>query len=156
MILYRLKDVREDRDYTGKDIADILHVSSSVYLRWEKNASTIPTYRLYELSNLYEINIDYLLGLTNIKLNIEKSELNRELIMKHMREIRRDYNETLRTFTKRLNTSNSTWSAYETGKTLILCSFLIDICLDKGYSADWILGKTNIKYIKNINIEIKI
>ena len=46
MILYRLKDVREDRDYTGKDIADILHVSSSVYLRWEKNASTIPTYRL--------------------------------------------------------------------------------------------------------------
>lgn len=75
--------------------------------------------------------------------------------MKHMREIRRDYNESLRTFAKRLNTSSSIWSAYETGKTLILCSFLIEICLHKGYPADWMLGKTNIKYIKNIKISFK-
>lgn len=33
MISYRLRDVREDKDYSGKDIANILHVSNSVFLR---------------------------------------------------------------------------------------------------------------------------
>lgn len=142
-----LKKMRENNDLTSKYIANILNVSTSVYLRWERNDVTIPTIRLFELSNFYEINIDYLLGLTNKKIHTEKTLLNRNVIMNNIREIRKDYNESLRSFTKRLNTSSSTWSAYETGKTLILCSFLIEICLDNGYSADWILGRSNIKYI---------
>lgn len=75
--------------------------------------------------------------------------INYELVKSNMREIRKDYNKTLREFTKILNTSSSTWSAYETGKTLILCSFLFEICLDKGYSADWILGRSDVKYVNN-------
>ena len=144
-----LRRMRENLELTSKDVAKVLNVSSSVYSRWEKNIITIPTRRLYDLSNFYEINIDYLLGLTNNKIHIESIEINYSLIANNIREIRKDYNESLRQFSKRLNTSNSTWSAYETGKTLILCSFLIEICLDRNYSADWILGKSNEKYIKS-------
>ena len=143
-----LQRIREDKELTCKEVAKILNVSSSAYARWEKNLVTIPTRRLYDLSNYYEINIDYLLGLTNNKIHIKSIEINYTLIAHNTREIRKDYNETLRQFSKRLNTSNSTWSAYETGKTLILCSFLIEICLDRKYSADWVLGRSNEKYIK--------
>lgn len=49
-------------------------------------------------------------------------------------------------FSRRLNTSNSTWSAYENGKVLILCAFLIEVCKLGNYSADWILGRSEEKY----------
>ena len=144
-----LRRVRENQELASKDVAKILNVSNSVYSRWEKNLTTIPTRRLYDLSNFYEINIDYLLGLTDNKIHIKSIEINYKLIANNVREIRKDYNESLRVFVKRINTSNSTWCAYETGKILILCSFLIEICKDKNYSADWVLGRSNIKYFSS-------
>ena len=37
-------------------------------------------------------------------------------------------------------------SAYENGKVLILCAFLIEVCKLGNYSADWILGRSEEKY----------
>lgn len=91
--------------------------------------------------------MDYILGLTNSKKFIESSEkINLEIVSKRTREIRKDFNETLVEFSRRLNTSNSTWSAYENGKVLILCAFLIEVCKLGNYSADWILGRSEEKY----------
>ena len=99
---------------------------------------------------IFEINIDYLLGLTDIKISIKSDdEINSEIVATRVREIRQDFNESLRDFSKRLNTSNSTWSAYETGKVLILESFLVEVCKFGNYSADWILGRTNKKYLND-------
>ena len=42
-----------------------------------------------------------------------------------------------------LNTSQSTVSAYESGKTLILTSFAIQICKTYNISLDWLMGRTN-------------
>ena len=75
--------------------------------------------------------------------------INRDLVSKRTREIRNDSKESLRTFSDKLHTSNSTWSAYETGKTLILCAFLMEICKTKNYSADWILGRSDKKFYLN-------
>ena len=150
MEMNRLEELREEYNYTKKDVAKLLKVSDSIYSRWEKGIDIIPTRRIYQLSLLYQINIDYLLGFTNQKIKItSRDKINISLISSRTREIRNDYNETLRTFSQRLNTSNSTWSAYETGKVLILCAFLIEVCKFGNYSADWILGRSNVKYIKN-------
>ena len=138
-----LKKIREDSDLTRKELATILNVSSSVYSRWERNIITIPTRRLIELANYYEVNVDYLLGLTKDKYYIKKDKFNIEKVSKNLKDIRKKHNESLRIFCKRFNTSNSTWHAYETGKTTILCSFLIQLCIESGYSADWILGRSN-------------
>lgn len=145
----RLEELREKNDLTKKELAKNLGVSDSVYSRWEKGKDIIPTRRLYQISNYYKVNVDYILGLTNRKDKIISSDtINLSLVSKRVREIRNDFNESLIKFSKRLNTSNSTWSAYETGKVLILCAFLIEICKFGGYSADWILGRTNEKYLK--------
>ena len=150
---FNLKRIRENNELTRCDIARVLNVSNSIYSRWENNIDTIPTRRIYELANFYKINIDYLLGLTDKCIYLVSNDvIDYRLVAKRIREIRKDYNESLRVFVKRINTSNSTWCAYETGKTLILCSFLIEICKDKNYSADWVLGRSNIKYISSKNI----
>ena len=145
----RFEELREQNELTKRSLANKLGVSESIYSRWENNKDIIPTRRLYQLANFYKVNLDYLLGFTSKKISIESSDkIDMNIVPKRMIEIRKDYNETLRQFTDKLNTSNSTWSAYETGKTLILCAFLIEICKIGNYSADWILGRSNNKYIK--------
>lgn len=143
----RLEQLRDEKDYTKKQIADILGVSDSVYARWESGKEIIPTRRIYQLANYYKVNIDYLLGLTSTRIVTKQTQdIDLAIISERVKEIRDDFKETLRTFSNRLNTSNSTWSAYETGKVLILSAFLLEVCEIGNYSADWILGVSNKKY----------
>ena len=147
MMITKLEELREEKDFTKKQMAEKLEVSDSIYARWENGKEIIPTRRIYRLANYYQVSIDYLLGLTTKKIPLKsKDKIDQELVALRIREIRKDYGETLREFAKRLNTTNSTWSAYETGKVLILGAFLLEICKMGNYSADWILGRTDKKY----------
>lgn len=147
MTMTRLEQLREENDFTKKKIAKILGISDSLYARWENGKEIIPTRRMYQIANYYKVNIDYLMGLTSNRTKIvSKTEIDIPLVSSRITEIRKDFGESLREFSKRLNTSNSTWSAYETGKVLILGAFLLEICKIKNYSADWVLGRSNEKY----------
>lgn len=144
----RLELLREEKDYSKKQIANIIGVSDSVYARWENGKEIIPTKRIFQLANYYNVNVDYLLGFTSNRLIVKSNnEIDMGIVSKRIKEIRKDSKETLRTFSNKLNTSNSTWSAYETGKVLILSAFLLEVCEMGNYSADWILGRTDKKYI---------
>lgn len=147
MTMTRLEQLREENDFTKKKIAEIFGISDSLYARWENGKEIIPTRRMYQIANYYKVNIDYLMGLTSNRITmVSKNEINIPLVSLRITEIRKDFGESLREFSKRLNTSNSTWSAYETGKVLILGAFLLEICKIENYSADWILGRSNEKY----------
>lgn len=151
MLNNRLESLREEIDLTIIEMAKELGVSDSMYSRWEKGRELIPTRRIYQIANYYKINIDYILCLSNLRLNIfSVNEINYDLVSQRALEIRQDYGESLRTFSKRLNTSSSTWSAYETGKVLILSAFIYEICKIGGYSADWILGRSEVKFIDDL------
>lgn len=65
--MYRLKDLREDKDLLQKDIAKILDMSQTGYSKYEVGTNDIPTQTLIKLSNFYKTSIDYILGLTNVK-----------------------------------------------------------------------------------------
>ena len=67
-----LETLREINNLKAKDIAEKLGVYKSVYSEWENNKTPIPTKRLIELANIYQINIDYLLNLTTKKMTIIK------------------------------------------------------------------------------------
>ena len=142
-----LDNLRNELNLTKKELANILGVSNSMYARWEKNTDSIPTRRLIQIANYFNVNIDYILNLTNNKIAIKSNTINYDLIAKRTRELRIDLNMTLREIATFLNTTSSTWSAYETGKTVILSSFLTQICKKYKYSADWVLGRSNNKYL---------
>lgn len=65
--MYRLKDLREDKDLLQKDIAKILNMSQTGYSKYEVGTNDIPTQILIKLALYYNTSIDYILGLTNIK-----------------------------------------------------------------------------------------
>ena len=61
----RIRDLREDRDYSQKELAALLHVSQSTYSRYESEALEIPHPALCRLADFYGTSVDYLLGRTN-------------------------------------------------------------------------------------------
>jgi len=63
----RLKDLREDRDLTQKQIAKILGCSQTTYSRYETGNLNVPVDILKKLAKFYKVSIDYLIGLTNEK-----------------------------------------------------------------------------------------
>ena len=63
----RLRDLREDNDYTQKQIADILFTTQPQYYRYEKGLRDLPCELLVILAKLYKTSTDYILGLSDNK-----------------------------------------------------------------------------------------
>ena len=66
--MYRkIRDLREDKDMTQKQLAELLHCSQRVYSNYERGDIDIPTSVLIQLSVIHQTSVDYLLGLTDQK-----------------------------------------------------------------------------------------
>lgn len=63
----RIRDLREDSDYTQEYVASVLGTSQTMYARYERGANELPIRHLIELCNLYKISADYILGLSDTK-----------------------------------------------------------------------------------------
>ena len=63
----RIRDLREDKDMTQTEMAEILHCSQRVYSNYEKGERDIPPEILIALAKFHETSTDYILGLTNKK-----------------------------------------------------------------------------------------
>ena len=62
----RLKDIREDRDITQKEIADYLHIKQNTYSQYESGKRQLPIEALIALADYYHVTTDYLLGVSDI------------------------------------------------------------------------------------------
>lgn len=59
----RIRDLREDHDYTQAYVAGILGTTQSMYTRYERAATELPIRHLLTLCRLYQVSADYILGL---------------------------------------------------------------------------------------------
>lgn len=67
MSLYkRVRDLREDKDLTQKDIASLLNMQLTVYQRYERGEREIPLWAAIKLADFYKVTLDYLVGRTDI------------------------------------------------------------------------------------------
>lgn len=145
MINTRLLELREYNFLLQKDIAKVLNIDRSTYSTWETNLKIIPLKHLNVLANYYDTSVDYILGLTIKKVKYKKlDKLDKQRIGNNIRKLRSDNNLTLRDLAKVLNTTSSTISAYETGKTLLLTAFAIEIAKKYHISIDELCGREKI------------
>jgi len=63
----RLRDLREDRDLTQKELAAQLNMSQTGYSKYETGENDIPTAVLIALSRFYGVSVDYILGISDEK-----------------------------------------------------------------------------------------
>lgn len=62
----RIRDLREDNDLTQKEVASLLSFTHSAYAKIERGERILSAEVLIKISNLYDVNVDYLLGLTDL------------------------------------------------------------------------------------------
>ena len=62
MVFKRIRDLREDKDLTQKQLAKELSCSQQVYSNYELGQRDIPTELLIRLARFHNTSIDYLLG----------------------------------------------------------------------------------------------
>ena len=63
----KIRDLREDKDLTQKQIAKILNCSQRIYSNYERGEVDIPTQVLIKLAEFHGTSVDFLLGLTDEK-----------------------------------------------------------------------------------------
>lgn len=63
----RLKELREDNDYSQKQIANVLFTTQPQYYRYESGKRDLPCDLLVILAKFYNVSADYILGLTDKK-----------------------------------------------------------------------------------------
>lgn len=63
----RIRDLREDRDLSQTQIAELLKVHQTTYSDYELGNVNVPVPALHTLADFYNVSVDYLLGRTDIK-----------------------------------------------------------------------------------------
>ncbi len=61
----RIRDLREDADMNQTTVAKYLGMSQTGYSKYETGENDIPTAVLIKLAKLYNVSVDYLLGLSD-------------------------------------------------------------------------------------------
>lgn len=61
----RLRDLREDNDYTQSFVAEYLCIKQNTYSQYENELRQIPIAALVKLAQLYNTSIDYIVGVTD-------------------------------------------------------------------------------------------
>ena len=143
MLFERLRDLREDKNITQEKVSEKIHVKRSTYSGYEIGRDQIPLPRLNLLAEFYEVSFDYITGITDIKSNYKKVNIDAAIIGKNLKNFRKKKHIKATEICKKLNINSSTYSAYETGKVIIQTDFLYTIAKDYEYSLDKFLDKDN-------------
>ena len=144
----RLTMIREKKELSQRQVAKILHVSKSTYARWETAEQIIPLIHLNNFCQYFKVTMDYVLNLSNqnnFNNNTYNQKINKIIIGKNIKSVRKKYQLTQKELAKAINTSQSTISSYEKGKTLVLTVFIYNLAIKFNLSVDKICNRNKNK-----------
>ena len=61
----RIRNLREDKDMSQTQMAEILNCSQRIYSNYERGDVDIPTSVLIKIARFHDVSVDYLLELTD-------------------------------------------------------------------------------------------
>jgi len=70
----RLRELREERNHKQEVLAKCLGVQQHTYSQYETGKRHIPIEALIKLAELYDVSMDYLLGLTDEETHFRKTK----------------------------------------------------------------------------------
>lgn len=76
----KIRDLREDRDISQKQIAQYLLCDQSLYSKYEREEREIPLRLLIKLAIYYNVSIDYLVGLTEVKKPYPRAQRHKPIV----------------------------------------------------------------------------
>lgn len=140
----KLVILRERANVDAKYVYKNIKVNNETYSRWETGDRKINLKGIVDISNLYNIKIDYLLDLSNnIVPTNEKYMSDKSLIGKRLKNIRNSKSLSLREENNITGVSFNALSRYERGVRLITVDALCKVCNKLDIDVDDLLKKTD-------------
>ena len=68
----RLKDLRQDKDLTQKEIAKIFYLQPTQYQRYENGYTDLPLEWAKKFARFYNVSLDYIADLVDIPKKLDK------------------------------------------------------------------------------------
>ena len=122
----RIKDLREDHDYTQDYIANYLETNRSSYANWESGDNLIPLDKLDMLSVFYNVPFSYLLGIKNkFDKNIKIKKIDYDKLLENLNNYRNELNLTYQQIADYLKVSKATAFKYYNGQLTIPTDALV-------------------------------
>lgn len=142
MMFDKLKELREYEAKTQKETAELLKVTRATYAGWECGKDIIPLPKLNDLANIYNVTLDYLVGLNDqAKKRNNKIDLDLNIISDNIKMIRLKNHLSQKDLGHTINTSQSNIHKYEQGKSLITTMYAIELSKNFNCSLDELIQK---------------
>ena len=152
---YRLKDIRIDNDLTQKYMAQKLNVSRSTYSGWENEGDNIPLYQFNNFCEIFNLSLDYVAKIIDRREEITnniKKKIDYKLTGQRLEIVRKENKIKKKQLSKIMGISEATYVNYKNGKTPIQTEILKEFALYFKVSLDWLVGKSEIKKLKEEKI----
>ena len=75
MQFIRIRKLREDFDYTQEQMAEYLNIKQGTYSDYERGNINIPIEAFIKLSAIFNVSLDYLAGITDVKKTYPRKTL---------------------------------------------------------------------------------
>jgi transcriptional regulator with XRE-family HTH domain len=145
MIIQNFKISRENLDLKQKDIAELFNLHFSTISGWETGKDTIPIERLIEYANEYSLSLDYLFGIITTNKKYYPIKLDLLQLAHNLTELRLKNKYTQTEVAKRLNTTQSAYSHYETATNILPTAFIYGLTkIYTPFSIDELFGRKKI------------
>lgn len=138
--LTRITDLRYDNDLTQRELSNILNVKRSAYSKWECGINEFPLIIIIKLSLFFDVSVDYLANLSNIRGKANKN-ISIDNINKKITAFRKERNITQKEISTYLKITQKTYSDYELGKYKVPTSMAINIAKFHNISLEGLLSK---------------
>lgn len=143
----RISNIRQNNELSQQELANIIGGNRVSVCNWEKEREIPNINKANAIADYFNVSLDYLFNLSKSKNypNNRHGDIDRKIVGTRLRRLRNANNLTLQKLADLLNTTPSTISAYESGKTLLLTAFAIEICKKYNVSMDWLYGKSDVQ-----------
>ncbi|MGX7150195.1 helix-turn-helix domain-containing protein [Enterococcus ureasiticus] len=64
----RIRELREDNDYTQREVAALLNVGQRTYADYEYGKTRIPLDSIIKLAKFYNVDMNYICGVSDMKM----------------------------------------------------------------------------------------
>ena len=140
----KLNKLRTEKNMYEKDIAKLINVSQNTYSQYETETLDLPLDILIKLANIFNVSIDYILGLTEIRDPYPKTKIIKSNeIFTRLREIRENYDFNQKDIAKILNKSPRGYGLNENKNNEPSTTDLKKLALFYNVSVDYILYLTD-------------
>lgn len=74
MLYPRIRELRQERRLTQRQVAELLQISRSAYSSYERGAYDIPLEVICGIADIHHTSLDYIVGLTDQRIPHKRSK----------------------------------------------------------------------------------